>query len=552
MHLPTITVTSLSLVLLLTLLRHLLSHLRSLTFIRAHACRPARHITWTREPLLGLDFMAKCVSFSRTGFYMRFLASRFTTVGTTYLTRRLAYDTLHTADPENIKYMLATGFENYGLAKLRIDAMRPLFGEGIFTTNGGMWSHYRAVLRPSFTRGNMTPLLEMMERHWTAMRELVPFPGDMEADGGGDGDGFSGVFDIQSLFFCFTMDTATEFLMGASTHTLDPHRKSDKERQFVADYMDSLYETVRQIAFGKLQFLSRTPKGIAEKRARAWAYVDGFVDEVLSNKEKRGDVTAGTGYNFLEEIAAQTSDKTLMRNQVLGALLASRDTTAALMSNLFYLLARNPAVYAKLRREVLSKIEGELPTEAEMGNMTYLRWCINEALRMYPVVPGNTREALCDTILPVGGGSDGRSPLFVKKGTPVMYNVYAMHRRKDIYGEDADTFNPERWDGLRPGWGFLPFNGGPRVCIGRKSAHNSISTHHYSQSNSGRCQPDLSTENFALTETSYVTVRILQTFEVLESRDDSPWMEQYALVMCSRNGVQVAVKPAASSKGAVM
>jgi cytochrome P450 len=89
-------------------------------------------------------------------------------------------------------------------------------------------------------------------------------------------------------------------------------------------------------------------------------------------------------------------------------------------------------------------------------------------LRMYPVVPGNTREAACDTILPVGGGADGRSPIFVKKGTPVFYNLYAMHRRPDIYGNDAEEFVPERWEGLRPGWGFLPFNGGPRICLGRK------------------------------------------------------------------------------------
>jgi cytochrome P450 len=43
-----------------------------------------------------------------------------------------------------------------------------------------------------------------------------------------------------------------------------------------------------------------------------------------------------------------------------------------------------------------------------------------------------------------------------------------MHRRKDIYGEDANEFRPERWETLRPGWEFLPFNGGPRICIGRE------------------------------------------------------------------------------------
>ncbi len=86
------------------------------------------------------------------------------------------------------------------------------------------------------------------------------------------------------------------------------------------------------------------------------------------------------------------------------------------------------------------------------------------------------RQALKPTILPLGGGPDGQSPILVRKGEAVGYCVYAMHRRKDLYGDDADEFRPDRWDNdpehgpdLKDiGWGYLPFNGGPRVCLGRK------------------------------------------------------------------------------------
>jgi cytochrome P450 len=71
--------------------------------------------------------------------------------------------------------------------------------------------------------------------------------------------------------------------------------------------------------------------------------------------------------------------------------------------------------------------------------------------------------ALVDTTLPVGGGPDGKSPIFVKKGQIVVYQVYTMQRRTDLYGEDALEFKPERWETLRPGWNYLPFNGGPRI-----------------------------------------------------------------------------------------
>ena len=95
------------------------------------------------------------------------------------------------------------------------------------------------------------------------------------------------------------------------------------------------------------------------------------------------------------------------------------------------------------------------------------------------------RQAMKATILPVGGGPDASSPVFVRKGEAVSYSVYAMHRRKDLYGEDADQFRPDRWEpssGKAPdlrniGWGYLPFNGGPRVCLGRE--HKLPSDHNF-------------------------------------------------------------------------
>lgn len=139
------------------------------------------------------------------------------------------------------------------------------------------------------------------------------------------------------------------------------------------------------------------------------------------------------------------------------------------------------------------------------------------ALRLHPVIPRNGREALKDTILPVGGGEDGMSPVFVPKGTQVTFNLYAMHRRTDIYGPDAEVFRPERWedDKLRPGWAYLPFNGGPRICIGQQ---------------------------YALSEAAYVVVRMAQEFETVDSADPGPWEEALGLSLTSQNGTKVRLQ----------
>lgn len=102
---------------------------------------------------------------------------------------------------------------------------------------------------------------------------------------------------------------------------------------------------------------------------------------------------------------------------------------------------------------------------------------INEALtvlRLYPQLPVNVRFARKTTLLPVGGGPDGESPVLIRRGAGVGYSVYHMHRRKSLYGEDADEFRPERWEGSdleHIGWGFMPFHGGPRICLGSKYLH---------------------------------------------------------------------------------
>jgi cytochrome P450 len=205
-------------------------------------------------------------------------------------------------------------------------------------------------------------------------------------------------------------------------------------------------------------------------------FVDSFVWDALSrrNTEKSSSSSEPGRYIFLYELAKETQDPILLRSESLNILLAGRDTTASLLGNLWFVIARRPDIWANLRSEI-DPLNGSPPTYQQLKDMKYLRYTLNESLRLYPVVPSNSRTAVRDTILPLGGGPDGKSPVFVPKGTEFAYSVYAMHRRKDIYGKDAEEFRPERWEKLRPSWEYLPFNGGPRICIGRRYLFFSVS-----------------------------------------------------------------------------
>ena len=149
-------------------------------------------------------------------------------------------------------------------------------------------------------------------------------------------------------------------------------------------------------------------------------------------------------------------------------------------------------MHARLKLEI-DELCGSItaPTRTELKRMKFLDAVIKEGpflliiagkeayqitvLRLYPSVPVNSRMATQTTTLPSGGGSDGSAPVLVVKGEAVGYCPYAMHRRKELFGPDAANFRPERWlenEGRLAssvGYGYLPFNAGPRVCLGRTS-----------------------------------------------------------------------------------
>lgn len=204
------------------------------------------------------------------------------------------------------------------------------------------------------------------------------------------------------------------------------------------------------------------------------AYVDSLIEKASLDQAKyQAEKEKGNRYVFLHELLCQTTDKIKIRAELLNILLAGRDTTAAVLSNVWFELSKRPAVWKRLRQEV-DALEGEILSFEQLKDMKYLRAILNESLRLYPVVPENERQAVQDTVLPLGGGEDGKSPVLLRKGDSAHWMLWTMHRRKDLYGEDAADFRPERWldegdrKGLRLGWEFLPFNGGPRICIGRE------------------------------------------------------------------------------------
>ncbi|EJP65354.1 Cytochrome P450 CYP584D4 [Beauveria bassiana ARSEF 2860] len=470
--------------------------LRYLSARRGKPCQTACPAGPVKDKIFGLDFIYNIIFRKSDENYLASTCRLFKQFGSTYTMKSCFWQTIFTSDSQNIKHILATSFNDFELPKLRRDAISTLLGTGIFSVNGASWSHARSLLRPSFAKRDKSAITAMLEDHFQSFLRHVPR--NEEA------------VDLQPLFFALTMDFASQFLTSKSSHMLDETRSHDKEWQFFEDYTTCSEEVIKKMCLGPLQIF-RYNRAAEKAKRRVFKYMDGFIDEALrsaDSKEAKED-------NVLTKLAEVTPDRKMLRDQMLHLLVASRDTTASLLCNLFFMLAKEPEMYKTLRQEVLSVCGDAPPLPDQLKQMKYLCWCVQESLRLHPVIPTNAREATRDTTLPVGGGKDGSEPLLVRKGTLIVYNVFALHRDEAVFGADATKFRPGRWAGLRPGWGYLPFNGGPRICLGQQ---------------------------MALLESQYLVARMVQTFQTMASQESRDWEELFALATTCKHGVKVRMK----------
>lgn len=132
---------------------------------------------------------------------------------------------IHTAEPEIVKTVLSTKFDDFALSQRRINAVAPLLGKGIFASNGAAWERSRAMIRPSFTRSQVADL-DSLETHIENLISAIPRDGS--------------TVDLQPLFFSLTMDSATDFLFGRSTKSLTPGLETDPLSDVVEAFVSSL------------------------------------------------------------------------------------------------------------------------------------------------------------------------------------------------------------------------------------------------------------------------------------------------------------------------
>ncbi|KAF8585531.1 cytochrome P450 [Ramaria rubella] len=386
--------------------------------------------------------------------------------------------------------MLVTEFDKFEKGEFFKWYNQSVLGDGVFNSDGDMWKFHRGMTRPFFARDRVTDF-ETFNTHAEVVISRMK-----ERFARGE------AVDFQDIMSRFTLDSATEFLFGSCVHSLSAqlpyaHNSSRKDTlnffsshssdKFAAAFLQAQQQIAKRNWLANVWPLAEFWKDKTKDSMKLiYEYIDPILKEAVTKKKVKvggsspKDAIEDNSLTLLDHLVVHTSDFVMLRDEILNILIAGRDTTMATLTYAIYCLSQYPNVLATLREEILRQVgPSRQPTFDDVKECKFLRAVINETLRLYPPVPFNVRHSKQSTVWPA---KDGGKPWYIPAGIDLPYSVWLMHRRTDLWGPDATEFDPNRFLDERlhkylvpNSFIFMPFNAGPRICLGQQFAYNEVS-----------------------------------------------------------------------------
>ncbi|XP_010986642.1 sterol 26-hydroxylase, mitochondrial [Camelus dromedarius] len=339
---------------------------------------------------------------------------------------------------------------------------------GPFTTEGHQWYRLRQalnqrMLKPADAALYANALNEVIEDFMVRLNQL------RAESASGDH-----VPDIAHHFYFFALEAISYILFEKRIGCLERSIPQDTVgfvRSVGYMFQNSLYAT----------FLPKWTRSLLpfwKRYLDGWNTIFSFGRKLIDQKVKEIEAQLQTGVPEETRISGYlhsllTSGQ-LSPGEAEGSLpellMAGVDTTSNTLTWALYHLSKNPEIQAALHEEVVSVVPaGQVPQHKDFAHMPLLKAVLKETLRLYPVVPVNSR-VIVDKEIEVGG-------FLFPKNTQFVFCHYVVSRDPSIFPE-PDSFQPQRWlrknqpDALRVQhpFGSVPFGYGVRGCLGRRIA----------------------------------------------------------------------------------
>ena len=353
---------------------------------------------------------------------------------------------IHTSDPQTFQEVLLTHQSAFPKSDLEHRLLSAGTGDGLLTTEGPVWKRQRKAASPVFRHDNMLALLPLMNR--------------VGEDAGRSLAAACGETDVMPFMINATFDIIADTLLSGDDAGFD--------RERIARDVALFLETLGQInVFDLVPGLDRMPRfwgragraavrRLREDADRAIGFrraQGGEKSDLLSFLMSAKDAETGVGLSDIE-----------LRDNIITFIGAGHETTSLVLTWTLYLLANAPEWQTRLLEEA-GAVCGDGPVEAaHLDQLEAHAWVLNEAMRLYPPAPAMARKATEDLAL---------TNVTVKRGDQIVLALYPMHRHEALW-DAPEVFDPERFSQARSvgrhRFQFIPFSGGPRICIGMRFA----------------------------------------------------------------------------------
>ena len=348
--------------------------------------------------------------------------------------------------PAYIQHVLLDNHRNYSKDTFQYNLLASITGRGLLTSDGDFWLRQRRLVQPAFHRKKITAFSDIITGATQSMLggwEEIRSKGEL--------------VDIDAEMMRLTLE-----IVGKALFSVDLRIEAQTLTQSVLAALDHLVFRSRnpfslpnpiptrrnrefQAALGQL---NRAVEGIIQARRKSAAQMSDAGDllELLMNAR---DPDSG-----------ESMDDAQLRDEIITLLIAGHETVASALTWTWCLLAQNPDSGARLRSELEHQLGGRMPCADDLPNLPYTQMVFEEALRLYPPAWIITRKALNEDEI------DGEK---IKPGALIVISPYTIHRHPDFW-DFPERFQPERFAAERPAerprFAYIPFGGGPRLCIG--------------------------------------------------------------------------------------
>lgn len=318
--------------------------------------------------------------------------------------------------------------------------LKPVLGRGLLSSEGSFHAKQRRLIAPAFAHKRVAAYASTMAERGNAFA--------------------AGISDGETLDVAEGMMRLTLAIVGEALF--------DAEVSGDADDVGESVSSAMKLVMGQLVSLVPIPPGIPTPRnrkiRRAVDKLDAVIFRLVAQRRREGGDRGDLLSILLESKDEQgrgMSDQQV-RDEAMTLFLAGHETTANALTWTLYFLARNPEVRARVEAE-LDAQDGPLSYES-LSRLPLTLAVLKESMRLRPPVYLLARRAVAPVVL-------GGHP--VRPNTLVFLNILGMHRNP-TYFPDPEAFVPERFLGdaekRLPRNAYLPFGGGPRICIGNHFA----------------------------------------------------------------------------------